>query len=65
MRISVVEGDSGYNTWQDLNKAIVTLDGEEKFGVLTADEMLGLLGLPSCRYRWLFYNREDIWTCEN
>lgn len=41
MRISTKEGDSGYNTWQDMSKAVVTLDGDIMYDVLTADEMLG------------------------
>lgn len=43
MRISLIEGDSGYNTWQDLSKAVVTLDGEVVKNCLTADEMLGFV----------------------
>lgn len=41
MRISIREGDSGWNTWQDLSRSVVTLDGNIVKGVITADENLG------------------------
>jgi hypothetical protein len=43
MRISRIEGDSGYNTWQDLSRAVVTLDGEIVRDCYTADETLGMV----------------------
>lgn len=52
MRISIREGDSGYNLWQDFSKAIVQCNGEQLcspsdhpfgYNVITADEMLGFV----------------------
>ena len=51
MRISVIEGDSGFRLWQDMSKATVFLDGQQVYYVLTADEMLGFV-LVQDRNEW-------------
>jgi len=58
MRISVIEGDSGFNCWQDFSKAVVTLDGEPVYNVLTADEMLGFV-LVQDRNEWGFLQFDE------